>query len=58
MKTIIVAVICLSLGAVFGAFIMCLMQIKRNSDYDASSILEERDINERIEWTWSLYYTV
>lgn len=49
MKTFIIAVICLSLGAVFGAFIMCLMQIKKGSDYDASIIIRERDNNEQIK---------
>lgn len=49
MKILIIAVICLSLGAVFGAFIMCLMQIKKGSDYDASIIIRERNNNEQIE---------
>lgn len=49
MKYFIIAVVCLLLGTFFGVFIMCLMQIKKDSDYDASIILEERDINEQIE---------
>lgn len=49
MKTFIIAIICLSIGAVFGAFIMCLMQIKKGSDYDAAIIVKERDNNEQIE---------
>ena len=49
MKCLIIAVICFSLGAVFGAFIMCLMQINKGCDYDASIIIRERDNNEQIE---------
>ena len=40
MKIFIIAFICFSLGAVFGAFIMCLMKIKKDSDYDANIIME------------------
>lgn len=49
MKVFIIAVICFSLGACFGAFIMRLMQIKKGSDYYASRIIKERDTNEQIE---------
>lgn len=49
MKCFIIAVVCLLLGTFFGMLIMCLMQIKRDSDCDMSIILEERDINEQIE---------
>ena len=36
-------------GTLFGVFIMCLMQIKKGSDYEAAIIVKERDNNEQIE---------
>lgn len=49
MKIFITALICFSLGTLFGAFIMCLMQINKGSDYDASQALEERKKHEQIK---------
>lgn len=49
MKIFLIAVICFSLGVIFGVFIMCLMQIKKGSDYDASIIIRERETNEQNE---------
>ena len=49
MKIFIVAFICTSLGACFGAGIMCLMQIKKDSDQTAKIKHEERVYNEQIK---------
>ena len=49
MKIFVIAVICFSLGGIFGVFIMCLMQIKKGSDYDTSIIIRERETNEQNE---------
>ena len=49
MKIFIIGLICFSLGAIFGVFIMCIMQIKKGVDYDAAIIIKERDNNEQIE---------
>lgn len=49
MKILVISFICFSLGAVFGAFIMCLMIIKKDSDYDANLIIKEREKYEQIK---------
>lgn len=49
MKCFIIALICLSFGACFGAGIMCLMQIKKSSDNTAKIKYKERDSNEQIK---------
>ena len=49
MKILIIAFICTSLGACFGAAIMCFMQIKRDSEKTAKNKHEERVHNEQIE---------
>ena len=49
MKCFIIAVVCLLLGTFFGMLIMCLMQIKKGSDYDTSIIIRERETNEQNE---------